>query len=51
MLNNTDKIIIGYYNSSFYIDLPIFKLINYLVLSIPKDNINILRLLKDVIIN
>jgi len=51
MLNNTDKIIIGYYNSSFYIDLPIFKLINYLILSIPKDNINILQLLKDVIIN
>ena len=51
MLNNTDKIIIGYYNSSFYIDLPIFKLINYLILSNPKDNINILQLLKDVIIN
>ena len=51
MLNNTDKIIIGYYNSSFYIDLPIFKLINYLILSNPKDNINILQLLNDVIIN
>ena len=51
MLNNTDKIIIGYYNSSFYIDLPIFKLINYLILSNPKDTINILQLLKDVIIN
>ena len=51
MLNNTDKIIIGYYNSSFYIDLPIFKLINYLILSNPKDNTNILQLLKDVIIN
>ena len=50
MLNNTDKIIIGYFNSSFYIDLPIFKLINYLILSNPKDNINILLLLKDVIV-
>jgi len=51
MLNNTDKIIIGYYNSSFYIDLPIFKLINYLILTNPKDNTNILLLLKDVVIN
>ena len=50
MLNNTDKIIIGYFNPSFYIDLPIFKLINYLILSNPKDNINILLLLKDVIV-
>ena len=51
MLNNTDKIIIGYYNSSSYIDLPIFKLINYLIINNSKDNTNILILLRDIIIN
>ena len=51
MLNNTDKIIMGYYNSSSYIDLPIFKLINYLIINNTKNNVNILFLLKEVIVN
>ena len=51
LLNNTDKIIIGYYNSSFYIDMPIFKLINYHILNNSNENTNILLLLKNVVIN
>ena len=51
MLNSTDKIIIEYYNSSFYIDLPIFKLINYLILNNSNDNINVIYILKNIIIN
>ena len=51
MLNSTDKIIIGYYNSSFYIDSSIFKLINYLIINNPNNNENILLILKKVVIN
>ena len=51
LLNNTDKIIIGYYNSSFYIDMPIFKLINYHILNNSNENTSILLLLKNVVIN
>ena len=51
MLNSTDKIIIGYYNSSFYIDLSIFKLINYLIINNSNENPNVLLILKNVIIN
>ena len=51
MINSTDKLIIGYFNSSFYIDLPIFKLINYLIINNTKNNANILFLLKEVIVN
>ena len=51
MLNSTDKIIIGYYNSSFYIDSSIFKLINYLIINNPNNNENILLILKNVVIN
>ena len=51
MLNSTDKIIIGYYNSSLYIDSSIFKLINYLIINNSNDNENILLILKNVVIN
>ena len=51
MLNSTDKIIIGYYNSSLYIDSSIFKLINYLIINNSNDNPNVLLIIKNVIIN
>ena len=51
MLNSTDKIIIGYYNSSLYIDFSIFKLINYLIINNSNDNPNVLLIIKNVIIN
>ena len=51
LINSTDKIIIGYFRDTFYIDLPIFKLINYLIINNSKSNINLLYLLKEVIYN
>ena len=51
MLNDSYKIIIGYYNSSFNIDLPTFKIINYLILNNNNKDNNIMNLLNNVVVN
>ena len=51
ILNDSCEIIIVYYNSSLSIDLPTFKLINYLMLNNSKKDPNVMELLKNVVLN
>ena len=51
MLYDSYKIIIGYYNSSFNIDLPTFNIINYLILNNSNKDTNIMNLLNNVVVN
>ena len=51
MLNDSDQIIHGYYNTSHYLDLPSFKILNYLIVNNPKENNKIILLVKNIIID
>ena len=51
MINDSEQIIHGYYNTSHYIDLPSFKILNYLIVNNLKENIKIISLVKDIIVD
>lgn len=51
MLNDSDQIIHGYYNTSHYLDLPSFKILNYLIVNNPKESNKIILLVKNIIID
>ena len=51
MINDSEQIIHGYYNTSHYIDLPSFKILNYLIVNNPKENNKIISLVKNIIID
>ena len=51
IIYGSEQIIHRYYNSSHYLDLPSFKLINYLILNIPKENDKIILLIKNIIVD
>ena len=51
MLNESDQIIYGYYNTSHYLDLPSFKILNYLIVNNNKPNNNINLLINKIVID
>ena len=51
MLNDSDKIIYDYYNSSHYIDFSSFKILNYLIVNNQKENEKIIFLIKNILID